>query len=243
VRIENTGGFVPQEWLFTHYPVAVLYADGRLITQGATPEIYPGPALPSLIQTDLTPQGIADVLQAARQAGLTGPDRKLGQPVPDVGQVVFTVAYPDGSSNQTTLYPQFDQTSPDPGVQALLDFESLLMNPRASMADQVVGSDQPYDFDRLQVISRPGSRQDAPDPSLVTVKDWPLGSLATLGVPLARFGGDYRCVAISGDDLAKLLPRVQASNQLTLWRSGGQLYSVIFHPLLPDDPDCPTPNP
>jgi hypothetical protein len=242
VRIENTGGFVPQEWLFTHYPIALLYADGRLITQGAVPEIYPGPALPSLIETRISQSGIGAILQSAREAGLTGPDRKLGQLMPDVGQTVFTVVYPDSGTHRTTLYPQFGQDSPDPAIQALLDFESLLLNPRASMADQVVGSDEPYAFDRLRVISRPGSRQDAPEPSLVTVRDWPLGSLATLGEPLQQFGADYRCALVSGDDLATLLPDVQASNQLTLWRSGGQLYSAIYHPLLPDDPDCPATN-
>ena len=242
MRVEHTGGFVPQESLLTHYPMAVLYADGRLITQGAVPAIYPGPALPSLIQTQLTQAGVADILQAARTAGLSGPNQKLGEPMPDVGQLVFTVVYPDGTSHQTTLYPQLGEPSPSPDVQALLDFESLLTDPRASMPDQVLGSDQPYNFDRLRVISRPGSRQNAPDPSLVTVKDWPLGSLATIGAPISQFGADYRCIAVSGVNLATLLPDVQASNQATLWKSDGQLYSVIFHPLLPDDPDCPPPS-
>lgn len=239
MRVEHTGGFVPQESLLTHYPMAVLYADGRLITQGAVPAIYPGPALPSLIQTQLTQAGVADILQAARTAGLSGPNQKLGEPMPDVGQIVFTVVYPDGASHQTTLYPQFGEPSPSPDVQAVLDFESMLTNPRASLPNQVVGSDQPYNFDRLRVISRPGSRQGAPDPSLVTVKDWPLGSLATMGQQILQFGAAYRCAAVTGSDLATLLAQVQASNQLTLWRSAGHLYSVIFHPLLPDDPDCP----
>ena len=238
VRIENTGGFVPQEWLFTHYPFAVLYADGRVITQGAQPAIYPGPALPALIDTRLSADGVTMVLAAARQAGLTGPSRTLGQPVPDVGQTIFTVVYPDGTTNQTTLYPELGQPSPDPQAQALLDFESLLMNPQAAMPQQVVG-EQPYSVDRLRVISQPSSRAQAPYPSLVTVTDWPLGSLATLGQPLQQFGGTYRCVAISGADLTTLLPTVEAANQATLWKSDGQLYAVIFHPLLPDDPDCP----
>lgn len=239
VRIEHTGGFVPQESLFTHYPMAVLYADGRLITQGAVPAIYPGPALPSLIQTRITPAGVADILQAARQAGLSGPDRKLGQPMPDVGQVVFTIVYPNGDTHRTTLYPQFGESSPSPDMQAVLDFASLLTDPRASLPGQVVGGDQPYDFDRLRVISRATSRNNSPDPSLVTVKNWPLDSLATIGQELQQFGATYRCVAVDGSDLATLLPQVQAANQLTLWKSDGQLYSVIFHPLLPDDPDCP----
>ncbi len=243
VRIENTGGFVPQEWLFTHYPVAVLYADGQLITQGATPDIYPGPALPGLVVTRLTQAGIAEILQAAEQAVLSGPDRTLGQPMPDVGQTIFTVVYADGTTHETTLYPEMGQPSPDPEIQALLDFESLLVDPHASLPDGDVGNDQPYDSARLRLISRPGSRDESPYQSLVTVKDWPLETLATMGRPLQQFGAEYRCVAISGDDLVTLLPDVQASNQLTLWRSDGKLYALIFHPLLPDDPDCPASDP
>jgi len=48
VRIEMTGGFIPIEMTYSHYPLAALYADGRLIEPGAQPAIYPGPAIPTL---------------------------------------------------------------------------------------------------------------------------------------------------------------------------------------------------
>ncbi len=241
VRIADVGGFVPPQMTLNRYPVAVLYADGRLITQGAQPDIYPGAALPSLIETRLTAAGVAQVLEWARQAGLVGPAQTLGTPVPDVGETDFTIVYPDGQ-HMTTLYPIMGSQSPDPAIQALLDFESKFMDIHSSLPATDVGPDGPYQWDRLRVMSYPQALGASPDPSLVQVEDWPLASLATLGEPMT-VGNDYRCAAISGSDLATLRPMLEQSNQLTLWRSDGQTYALMSHPLLPDDRACPSVQP
>src|SRR6266545_1023651 len=49
IRIENVGGFMPPQMILRRYPDAVLYSDGRLITQGPVDDLYPGPALPNLV--------------------------------------------------------------------------------------------------------------------------------------------------------------------------------------------------
>jgi hypothetical protein len=85
VRIEYVGGFIPPDMTLRRYPTAVLYDDGRLITQGAQIEIYPGPALPSLIETDISSAGVAKILDWAREAGRVGPDRLLGRSCPTWG--------------------------------------------------------------------------------------------------------------------------------------------------------------
>jgi hypothetical protein len=92
LRIETTGGFVPVEFIFTSVPSFSVYGDGRVIITGPVMEIYPGPALPNLLQVRLTEKGMAQLLQAAEEAGLAGPLGDLGMPpVADVGTTVFTL--------------------------------------------------------------------------------------------------------------------------------------------------------
>jgi hypothetical protein len=157
--------------------------------------------------------------------------------VPDVGLNIFTVTYPDGT-HQTSLASLYDEASPDPAVAAVLDFQDKLLNVRASLPDDVIGADAPYAWTSLRVISHPANLDSLPDPQLAQYRDWPLESLATLGQPMDA-GDNYRCAAISGDDLAILRPMLDDSNELTIWRSDGQQYQLILHPLLPDDSDCP----
>lgn len=92
VRIENTGGFVPQEFLVTHMPVFSLYGDGRAITEGPQIMIYPGPALPNLQMGTLTDEGIQLILEAAAEADLLDGDKHyMVDGVADAGTTVFTV--------------------------------------------------------------------------------------------------------------------------------------------------------
>jgi len=45
-------------------------------------------------------------------------------------------------------------------------------------------------------------------------------------------------VAVSGEEWAALVPIAQHANQLTPWTSGGEEFSVLFRPLLPDESSC-----
>lgn len=220
------------------YPTVVLYSDGRLITQGPQIELYPGPALPNLVVTQLSQHGVDQVLQWAAEAGLTGEDQVLGRPIPDAGLNVFTIVTADGTHTTSVA----DLSGSDPATAAVRQFQDVMLNLRAwlaaDIAGDIAGDDTPYHYDRLRMISWPADANSIPDPSLSTTRDWPLASLATLGQPM-NIGDGYRCVAITGDDLATLRPLLEESNELTLWKSDDQLYQLILHPLLPDDEDCP----
>jgi hypothetical protein len=68
-----------------------------------------------------------------------------------------------------------------------------------------------------------------------TETPWPLaGTFATFG---KLYGGsDTRCATVTGQDLAKLLPVVQASNQLTRFvDSSGAKASLQVVALVPGD--------
>ncbi|MDL2334831.1 MAG: hypothetical protein QFC55_02220 [Chloroflexota bacterium] len=238
MRIENVGGFLPPMMTLRDYPDVVLYGDGRLITQGPQLELYPGPALPGLVMTQLTQHGIEQVLEWAREAGLAGPDRLLGQPIPDAGVTNFTIIYPGGTTHTTSLSPGFGEPVVAPAIAAVQRFEQILTNVRAWLPDDVVGDDAPYAWDRLRVISFPVDPANLPDPSVATIVDWPLARLDSY--PLSPFASlAYRCFELTGDDLANVRALFEAANELTAYRSGDVLYQLYLHPLLPDDEACP----
>ncbi|HUR16335.1 MAG TPA: hypothetical protein VMZ33_03540, partial [Candidatus Limnocylindrales bacterium] len=156
VKIEQTGGMMPPWETLRRYPSVALYGDGRLIFQGAQIEIFPGPALPSLWVTHLTERGIEQVLEWAADAGLQGPDRNLGEQIMDAGANVYTVARPEGT-HRTVVH---SNGSNDPDINALLQFQDVVMNARQWLDEGgVVGEDVPYVADSLRVIAFPAQPQ------------------------------------------------------------------------------------
>ena len=86
LQVGVSGGFVAPSTTLTQMPGSSLYGDGTLVTQGPQIDIYPGPALPALIQTHVSEEGIQAILQAAHDAGLFGPDVSYGfNCIADVG--------------------------------------------------------------------------------------------------------------------------------------------------------------
>ncbi len=233
MRIEQTGGMLPPWETLRWYPSAVLYADGRLITQGPTLLIYPGPALPNLVVTQLPDDGVAQVLEWAAEAGLEGPDRELGEPLLDSGVTLFTVTSPAGT-HKTSVWDMFGS---DADTGAVRQFQEVLANIRAHM--DVPADDQPFEYDRMRIISFPVDPAALPEPDLVTFIDWPLDTpLADVGTSYGE-PAEYRCSVVEGEDLETLRPLAAEATELTLWPSGDLAYQLYLHPLLPDEEPCP----
>ena len=234
VRIDEAGGMLPLWVTLEWYPAVAVYADGRVIMLGPVDDMYPGPALPNLTVTRVTQAGLAQILDLAASAGLRGPDRTLGEPSLDAGTTNFTVVTPDG--RHVTQVASISDA--DPSIVALRQFRDALLGLRTWLAAEVVGDDQPYAWDRLRLISSVADPEQAPDPQLTTILDWPLEPLGGLGVALEEQDG-YRCGLVDGADLDTLRPALATANELTLWRSEGQTYALALHPLLPDEEPCP----
>lgn len=234
IKIEQTGGMLPLWEALRWYPPVVVYSDGRVMTQGPQIEIYPGPALPNLRVTHLTQAGVAQLLQWAAEAGLDGPDRDLGQPNFDAGQVVFTVVTQEGT-HRTSVW---DPTSNDPAVTALFEFQNVATDARSWMPAEAIGDDEPYNWDRLRMISFEADPASLPEPGLATTRDWPLDPITEQGVGIDD-AGTYRCAELSGEDAEAMKPLLAESNELTMWRSEDVVYQVYFRPLLPGEEACP----
>lgn len=237
VRIDRTGGMLPLDLILEWYPTLALYADGRLITLGPVDAIYPPPALPNLVVTQLTPQGVAQVLQWAAEAGLRGPDRELGEPLLDSGTTNITIVSDEGR-HETRVW---DISADEPAIRAVQQFRDVVLDIRSWLAGDVAAQDSQYEWDQLRIISSPRTPDDQPDPAAVTILDWPLtdSPLATLGATIDGVAGGYRCAVIAGSALDLLRPQLDVANGLSLWRSDGRAFAVVLHPLLPDDEGCP----
>jgi hypothetical protein len=243
LRVEIGGGFVPPGVLLTQMPTFTLYGDGRVITQGPQIMIYPGPALPNLIERAVSQKGVDSIVREAARAGMLGEDRQLPlDTIADAPTTTFTLVAEDrrhvvsvyalGMEGSTRLSGRDREAR-----KALADFHERLTGLENWLPAGSVGEERQFEIERMRVFIRPGAPV-AEDPSLQQPPaEWPLPG------PLSEFGGpadqpELRCGTVEGEDLKLLLPRVMQANQLTPWTSAGETYTVLFRPLLPDESGC-----
>jgi len=242
LRMDTAGGFVSPSYSMREIPTWSLYGDGRLITQGPQIEIYPPPALPNVLVTPISEDGVQAILQAAKDTGLMGPnaDYPYGC-ITDMPVTTFTLIA-DGQTHVISAYALGHAQGPCPGADTeardkLAAFQAKLTDLRSWLPEGSIGSDTPFDPSELRVYAQPYTGTG--DPNLTEPpKAWPLQTpLAAFGEPSENLQ-DTRCGVASGTDLTTLLAEAQRSNQLTPWTSDGTEYLLTFRPLLPDEHGC-----
>lgn len=243
LRIDTDGGFVAPGFILTHLPEFSLYGDGRIVVPGPQIEIYPAPALPSLVEMRVSEAGIQRILGAAGATGLLGPDRHYDAVgIADAGTTTFTLIS-GGVRHTVSAYAlgidaQAPQAGPDGAARQLLAaFRDRLSGGMDWLADTVVEVQTQYAFRAVRVYSDPAQPGQDPNGVEPTLADWPLAAPLAAGQP-AGGGPDTKCTLVEGDGLAALLPVLRSANQLTIWRSGGSEYQLRLRPLLPDESGC-----
>lgn len=244
LRIDSSGGFVPQTFAQGQIPWFSLLADGRVFTLGAQIEIYPQPALPPVIVATVDADGMQAILQAAIDAGLDADAdyTDLGSTlIADAATTTFTLTA-NGDTHVVRVYALSELGSkPDQMSKAefdartaLLDFWGRVSDLRSLVGQGSVSDEGPYVTDEMRVYVN----DYQPDPSLEQpTLSWPgSGPLSSFGEPSQTF--DARCGIVSGEDLAALMPLAEQANQLTGWRIDGAKYGLVFRPLLPDETGC-----
>lgn len=260
VIVENVGGFVPVDFVATQTPVFVLLGDGRAIVQGAQELIYPGPALPPLLERTLTEEGIQEVLRAIQQTDLFDADLELRGAqnfVADASDTVFTVNA-GGETVTVTVYG-LGTLAPMPGAEQppgvneaearahaelqelhdrLLMLDTWL--PASAFADQAW---RPYEAEAYRLYVRDVTGEPVEGDVPVAVRDWPVdasGVPAAFGEEQELFGNGTRCGVVEGDEAQAWLEELSAANQLTQWKEGDRRFSVRPRPLLPhEERGCP----
>jgi hypothetical protein len=242
LRWEYQGGFVAPEYTLTRPPSWSLYGDGRLVTEGPMIEIYPGPALPNLLVTRITEDGIQAILQAAKDAGLMNGDASYPYPcVADAPDTVFTTNAGGTTSvvSATALGDAGGGACPNVDTAArkdLADFLAKLGDLASFLPSGSVGTEESYASSEIRIYAMPYDGQpDVPQEPVA----WPLTTpLDSFGDPQQVGIQDARCGVVTGADLEALMPLLQQANQLTPWTSGGARYRLVVRPLLPDEHGC-----
>jgi hypothetical protein len=245
LRVSSEGGFVAAESLLTSVPSFSLFGDGTVVTLGAQTAIYPGPALPPLIATPITEDGIQALVRSAVDAGL-GEDHQytdLGSVgIADADTTVFTLTV-DGVTHVTKAYAlgvgggqQPDQMSDEEfAARTRLErFQASLTDLHRTLPEGSVGPDAEFVPAGLRLfLSEYRRSQDLKEPAVA----WPLSTpLSAFGDPASLDG--YTCGTVTGADLDAVLPLAQTANQLTPWTSDGARFAIAFRPLLPDESGC-----
>ena len=242
LRVDTGGGFVAPGYSLRQIPQLSLFGDGRLITEGPQIEIYPGPALPNVVQQTLTEDGIQAILDAAGQAGLMGPSAHYDFGcIADAPTTTFTLVA-NGERHVVSAYALGMGEGACPGADTaarakLAAFQTKLGDLTSWLPQGSVGAQTSYEPAEMRVYVQPYA--GSPDPGLVEPPmDWKLSQpLSSFGQPAVGLVG-MRCGVVAGQDMALLLPEARAANELTPWRSDGQTYSLLFRPLLPDEHTC-----
>lgn len=258
LRVEETGGFVPQTFLFTNIAGFSLLGNGRVVTQGPQIEIFPPPALPSLNEVTITEEGIQRVLDEAEKAGLFGPDHHYEYDVvADAPTTVFTLVA-EGKRHRISAYalgfgdeapaeggetppPPPGQTAEEREARAKLQaFRAKLGDLRSWLPTGSVSEEKTYEFDQMRVFvvrSRAGSEPQDPEPQR---RPWPLSQdPASFGDPVEN-AENTRCGVLQGEDLDAMLKAAQRANTNTIWTFENREYNAYFRPMLPDETGCLT---
>ncbi|CAN5831739.1 hypothetical protein BH23CHL2_BH23CHL2_10900 [soil metagenome] len=250
LRYDLTGGFVPLEWLVTHMPLASLYGDGRMISEGLQIAIYPPPALPPLVVDKLAAEGVQMILNEADAAGLLQGEQtwdELANFVADAHTGVLTINA-GGEMHRVSVYA--------PGMSDLGDMLSDEEIAFRSQFDAFVGKltnlqgwlpehvfedalDE-YPADRLQLISQPADVRPAEEVTPNEI-DWPLDApLSELGEPFSLLEM-ARCFVLEGQEFADVMSLMHEATTITRWVSEDEEYILHVRPLLADEEGCQDP--
>lgn len=244
-RVTWDGGFVTPEMLVGRMPIITIYADGRVITNGPVPAIYPGPLMPNLLERTLSKAGLDRLIELARDKDLL---RTIHYDFPWIADAPDTVLeiQLDGTTYRVSAYalaeggvdvaaPDLDQATIDGRADLRAFIDALTGIPAGDFVDE----EQPYVIDGIRIYAGkavvvPNSELPGEQPAI----DWPLADLATAGEKIDNGVLDLRCQVVEGEKLSEILPILQGANALQTFGSEGELYSVIVVPVLPGETGC-----
>jgi len=205
-----------------------------------------GLGLPVMNVRRLESEAVLEVLDRAADSGLTGEDRRFAFSPQNTGRT--TTILTRGTDGPTRVEVEEIQLLLGPVSQPFhvrdrrlkaLNFYTSLFYVSEWLPEGSVGAAEPFDFDRLMVLSSPG----VVHPSIDSV-DWPLAELSAAGMEVdekAPWGG-RRCQVLEGADLRKVLDLLETLPRDFFWMSGRQPFFLEFQPLLEKESGCKVPG-
>jgi hypothetical protein len=241
LQVTTGGGLMPIEYSLTHMPDLALYGDGRIIVRGPQIEIYPGPLLPNMRVIRVTPDEIHKIVAAADDAGLLGPDANFNATDIFDGPSTTFITIVGGKTHTIGAYALgIGGTVDDPVVEAararLLDFDAAIAD-LSKFLGRSISDEEAYEPAGMRVFAAVADESHDASELERQVVDWPLTmDPATAGQAIDH--QDYRCLLLTGADLAVFLTVARTANTLTIWRAPSGRYTVMVRPLYPDESSC-----
>ncbi|WP_432835388.1 hypothetical protein [Dactylosporangium sp. CA-092794] len=237
LQVRSSGGFVPVELTVTALPELSVYGDGRVITTGPVPAIYPGPALPNVQVQHIARADVQALARRARQAGVGG-GADLGIPsVADAPSTRITVRTAEGVA--VTDAPALgigDGTGLTDAQRAarrrLEDLVTALRDLPKTLGDGAIDRPVAYEPALIAAVARPWAPASDGLPADPPPIAWPGPALPGPAVP------DRPGVACLTAEAAPVLSAAKGANSRTPWTSGDQRWAVEFRPLLPGESSC-----
>lgn len=240
LRVEHTGGYVTPSMLAARLPLVSVYADGRVITEGPVPAIYPGPALPNVQVTEIGPVEVQDIVDRALAAGVAESGDLGRPPVADVPSTRFTLLTSSDTHVREVYALGMSSGLPGPADPADTGITAEQAAARDELSDFLASVTDPgrasvsYEPEAVAAIVSPwvDPGDDLPQPEL----PWPGPELP--GEPVGGLG-DVSCVTATDAEAQDLLGAAREGNAATPWvTDDGMRWSVSFRPLLPDETGC-----
>jgi hypothetical protein len=217
IQVGYEGGFVPVELAFTQPPTLLISGDGRAITQGAVPAIYPGPLLPALVERTISEDGIQTLLAKADELGLLA-DVEYGDPptlVTDVPDTVVTITV-DGTTYRHVAYALGIDDEPEEARANLFEFVTAATDLTTTVGASELGPEAPMVGDSYLIRAMPVDLATVTTELPPTYVDWP----ADASVRLADATECAELPAAEGDAL------FADATQLTYFNEAGVTYSI-----------------
>ena len=245
LQITTTGGMPGPGVQLARVPELSLYADGTLITPGAQIAVFPPPLLPALQRSAVSPGQVDAVLDAARDAGLTGGGtRSLPEPggpqIADAPTTTVTVVA-DGRTTTTSAYALGTGSggSDDSDERRRLATFVTAVQDGSLLGLSATGPVSTALYEPSAIALR---TREADDAAPVTDEDgivrdrvdWPVTQ-----VRLDEAAEPDGCIVLRDADLAAALPVLEQANTLTLFVQDGRFWEMAVRPLLPGETDCP----
>jgi hypothetical protein len=237
LQVEHTGGYVTPEMLAGRLPIASVYGDGRVITQGPVPAIYPGSAWPNLQVQQADRATVQELADRALAAGIDETTELGRPPIADAPSTRFTLVTDDGAITREVYALQegagaggltAEQETARSELQDL--FSELTDLPATLGPDDAAPAS--YEPTAVAVLARPWTE---PADELTHPKlPWPGPALP--GEPIATGG---TCVTATGDQAQAVADAAREATTLTPWvGADGVRWAITFRPLLPHESSC-----
>jgi len=233
LRVEHVGGFVSPSVTAARLPLVSVYADGRVITEGPVPAIYPGPALPNVQVAEIDAAAVQDLVDRALAAGVAETTDLGTPPVADAPSTRFTLVT-TGGTHEREVYALFETPGGSGLTPGQEEARGRLSDLQTWLLDAAGAATTSYAPESVAAVVTPWT--DPEDGLSQPELPWP-----GPGLPGESTGGppDVTCVTATGADAQSVLAAARDGNAATPWVTGdGVRWSVALRPLLPDETGC-----